>query len=53
MDRPPLRVRKEPVTRKEILEEIAFLEEKLNGDLDEAIEDRIKILKARLTHNVQ
>jgi hypothetical protein len=46
--KPPLRVRPEPITRAEIQAEIEFLEEQLNGRLDEAIEHRIAELQGRL-----
>jgi hypothetical protein len=46
--KPPLRVRPEPETRSEIEAEIAFLEEQLNGRLDEAIEHRIGELRKKL-----
>jgi hypothetical protein len=39
--RTPLRARPEPTTRAEIEAEIEFLEDRLNGRLDEAIEHRI------------
>jgi hypothetical protein len=46
--KPPLRVRPEPTTRVEIEAEIEFLEEQLNGRLDEAIEHRISVLREKL-----
>jgi tRNA U34 5-carboxymethylaminomethyl modifying GTPase MnmE/TrmE len=46
--RTPLRARPEPITRAEIEAEIDFLEDRLNGQLDEAIEHRIKELRERL-----
>ena len=43
-----IRVRPEPQTSGEIRAEIAFLEEQLNGRLDEAIEHRIAVLREKL-----
>ena len=46
--RPPLKARPEPQSPAEIRDEIAFLEEKLNGQMDAAIQDRIDIMRQRL-----
>jgi hypothetical protein len=44
----PCKARPEPQTADEIRADIEFWEEQLNGQLDEAIEDRIWRLKDRL-----
>jgi hypothetical protein len=44
------RFRKEPETIEELKAEIEFLESRLNGQLDEAIQHRIDSLKEKLKH---
>jgi hypothetical protein len=48
MPHPRLRVLPEPQTAEEIRERIALLEDRLNGQLDEAIQDLIDKLKEKL-----
>jgi hypothetical protein len=48
MPNPLLRVLPEPQTAEEIRERIALLEDRINGQLDEAIQDLIDKLKEKL-----